>query len=234
MNWLAFPLWHASQKRTPMRMYSLCTPSHAVLRDEWFLPSVCDDFDIEVHLVDIEGAGRWRERDFLQAVRHKGPIVLDAVEANWGSSFVYSDVDIQFFAPVEERLRAALGDHDLVAQRDDPKGTFNAGFYIARGNAAVRDLFQELGALLRAHPTMTEQPILNEIVRRRGLNVGYLPVEFFGGGSLTGRRWQPGDLLDVPADVVMHHANFTVGIEDKIAQLRYVRSVVEERARTGP
>jgi hypothetical protein len=166
-------------------------------------------------------------------VRQKGPIVLEAVEANWGDSFVYSDVDIQFFAPVEDRLLAALGDHDLVAQRDDPKGTFCAGFYIARANAVVRDLFQELGALLRANPTMTEQPLLNEIVCRRGLNVGYLPVEFFGGGSLTGKQWQPGDLLDAPAGVVMHHANFTMGIENKVAQLRYVRSVVEERARTG-
>ena len=58
---------------------------------------------------------------------------------------------------------------------------------------------------------------------------GFLPKEFFGGGTLTGKSWEPGLLLPVPKKIVLHHANWTVGVENKLAQLAYVRSVVANR-----
>jgi hypothetical protein len=57
----------------------------------------------------------------------------------------------------------------------------------------------------------------------------YLPVEFFGGGTLTGTLWEPGLPLTVPENIFVHHANWTVGVSNKIAQLSYVRKIVEER-----
>jgi len=33
----------------------------------------------------------------------------------------------------------------------------------------------------------------------------------------------------VPKDIVMHHANWTVGIKNKIAQLEYLRDIVKGR-----
>jgi len=63
-----------------------------------------------------------------------------------------------------------------------------------------------------------------------GLRWGYLPVTFFGGGTLTGRRWEPGMTLPVPDRVVLHHANWTGNFANKAAQLRYVKEVVDIRA----
>ena len=42
-------------------------------------------------------------------------------------------------------------------------------------------------------------------------------------------QWEPGCELNIPQDIVMHHANWTIGIENKIAQLQYVRDIVNSR-----
>ena len=51
----------------------------------------------------------------------------------------------------------------------------------------------------------------------------YLPDCFMSGGTTTGRLWQPGQNLAVPRDIVLHHANWTIGLPNKVAQLDYVR-----------
>lgn len=38
--------------------------------------------------------------------------------------------------------------------------------------------------------------------------------------------WVPGRYLHVPKDIVMHHANYTIGTQNKIAQLKYVRKKI--------
>jgi len=62
-----------------------------------------------------------------------------------------------------------------------------------------------------------------------GIRWNYLPRQFFGGGTLAGKAWKPGMVLQVPQDIVLHHANWTIGIENKIAQLKYVKNVVDSR-----
>ncbi len=56
-----------------------------------------------------------------------------------------------------------------------------------------------------------------------GIRWAYLPDEFMSGGALTGKIWRPGMVLPVPQKVILHHANWTMGVENKLAQLQYVR-----------
>lgn len=62
-----------------------------------------------------------------------------------------------------------------------------------------------------------------------GLAWNYLPVEFYCPGIETGLLWNPGMALDVPRNIVMHHANWTLGVENKVAQLACVKELVEGR-----
>jgi len=57
----------------------------------------------------------------------------------------------------------------------------------------------------------------------------YLPMSFFSPGVVVRRFWQSGESFYVPEDIVIHHANWTVGIENKMAQLKYVKDIVDER-----
>ena len=62
-----------------------------------------------------------------------------------------------------------------------------------------------------------------------GVRWGYLPIEFFTTGMTRGTDWAPGQDLKVPKRIVMHHANFCVGVEAKVQQLNEVRQTVARR-----
>ena len=61
----------------------------------------------------------------------------------------------------------------------------------------------------------------------------YLPKEFYCGGILTGKHWQPGTELPLPRNIFLHHANWTIGIENKIAQLKLVKDMIEHRKKSS-
>jgi hypothetical protein len=56
-----------------------------------------------------------------------------------------------------------------------------------------------------------------------------LPTTFFTPG-IYNRRWEPGMDFAVPSEVILHHATRTSGIENKKAQLQYVRRRVQDSA----
>ena len=135
-----------------------------------------------------------------------------------------------------------------------------AGFFVCRGNARTLRFWQEVGAQMDETDDRDDQDCARRIlmdesiakIQRRlhdprrshliaarlsqhrfnpfRLRWEYLPVAFFGGGTLTGEQWHPGKVLPVPDSASMHHANFTVGLANKMAQLRYVRDVVDRRS----
>lgn len=154
-----------------------------------------------------------------------------------GGVFIHSDVDIQFFRPTKAIISALMQDKDMVIQKDHPRGLSCAGFFACRGNERTLKLWQEVKKRLmdkeymRANPKTNDQlEMQNFTIKSNPFNVVWalLPNEFFGGGTISGKRWNPGDTLVVPQGIFMHHANWTVGIENKIAQLEYVRNMQKQ------
>ena len=84
-------------------------------------------------------------------------------------------------------------------------------------------LFQ-LGEKLHSVALQKAVSLINSMVKNlHQIKWAYLPDEFMSGGTLTGKLWNPGQFLKVPSQIILHHANWTVGVENKVAQLRYVR-----------
>jgi len=74
-----------------------------------------------------------------------------------------------------------------------------------------------------------DQQSLNALIRttnKFNINWDYLPDQFFGAGLFTGKIWELDQELIIPKDIVLHHANYTVGVPNKIAQLKYVAYIV--------
>lgn len=216
-----------------IRMYAFYTPSHAELVEKWFKPSIKDDYALILEFHEQEcPTGSFMSPGWKQTMHRKIDLILRAIEECWGGIFVHSDIDIQFFKPTKELLVKALEDNDFVVQQDDPKGGICAGFFACRANEQTRNLWQTIKQMVDENPRKHDQDYLNELLRNNkidGLRWSYLPSSFFGGGTLleTPELWTPGKTLPVPKDIVMHHANYTVGVENKIKQLAYVKSVVE-------
>jgi hypothetical protein len=257
-----------------MRLYALYTPSHEVLAEEWFLPSLRDDYDLRVESQAQRGPKadhRYGTAAFNRTTLAKVELILQAIEDNWNDPFVFSDVDVQFFQPTREALDASIRGRDISFQQNQINGEINTGFFACRGNERTRSLWAGVKATMRDHPEWNDQDALNHLMFRRypallqkhllqpitqhrlaplalrglpthrvahvlpffhnefGVRWRYLPIEFFTTGMKRGTDWQPGQDLRIPKGIVMHHANFCVGAEAKIQQLKEVRRLVASR-----
>jgi len=169
----------------------------------------------------------------------KVDLIIRAIKENWGSIFIFSDVDIQFFCPIQKRIFELMEGKDMIIQKNAPNGVLCSGFFACRGNEKTLRLWQDVKKTMQKSKLHSDQKSLNRCIKRHSqknpYNVvwSYLPSTFFGGGTLTGREWYPGIHLKVPHGILMHHANWTKGVKNKIAQLVYVRKVVNKR-KTAP
>lgn len=222
-------------KTEKMKLYAIYTPSHRVFKDKWFLPSIQDDFDlvIEFHK-QICSSASFMSSGWANTMIKKVELIIRAIEENWGKVFIYSDVDIQFFAPVQNKIEQLIKGKDIVFQKNNPAGKICAGFFACRGNEKTLQLWQDVHRYMINNKEISDQATLNKCLRGKNKNKynviwDYLPNIFFGGGTLTGCSWKPKKKLPIPKKIVMHHANYSIGIKNKIAQLNYVRKKVNAR-----
>ncbi len=223
-------------KTEKMKLYALYTPSHTILKDEWFLPSLQDNFDlaIEFHEQTCSSAS-FMNVGWTRTTIKKIELIIQAIEENWGKVFIFSDVDIQFFAPIQKKIEKLIKGKDMVIQKNQPNGQLCSGFFACRANEKTLQLWKDAYEIMLNNKEISDQAALNKCLRGKykanKYNVvwDYLPAIFFGAGTLTGHGWKPKRKLPVPKNIVLHHANWTRGIENKIAQLTYVRKIVEER-----
>lgn len=218
-----------------MKLYALYTPSHEILKDQFFLPSIQDDFEVVLDFCEQTcPTAEFMSNGWTQTTMRKVDFIIQAIHENWGEIFIFSDVDIQFFAPIQESIVRLMEDKDIVMQRNNPEGVLCTGFFACRGNERTLQLWTDVKKTMQKQQLNSDQISFNQCIKRRhkknpyGVAWGYLPHTFFGGGTLTGTLWLPGNTLPVPHNIVMHHANWTKGIKNKIAQLNYVRGEVRK------
>ncbi len=180
----------------------------------------------------IEGTGgAWRSRAFREAVRYKSRFVRDFVLENQGQVFLWADADVQFVTqPDAEKLLAYLGDNDIACQLDRA-GHYCSGFFVVRANRRTSEFFMRIAASVEEfyrHYKIGDQVFFNEFKD----TVGIVPLPWDEYWT-TRYYWLPGDELLVPSSVVMHHANFTSGVQNKLQLLRAVRNIVSSRSADG-
>lgn len=212
-----------------MRLYFVTSPSHRVLRDEWFIPTLRDDFDlVEAEVPQDCQTGEYMTDGWAEAMIRKCDLVLKAIRENEEKVFLYSDVDVQFFDRTEQSIRSIVAGHDLLIQRNDPSGKPCPGFFACVGNERTKKLWTDVRGAIASGAFPCDQTAIHHLLRQGADSIRWslLPDVFFCGGLLTGRRWSPGTPLAVPDGMLLHHANWTVGMEGKLAQLAHVRAIV--------
>jgi nucleotide-diphospho-sugar transferase len=215
-----------------IKLYALYTPSHEILKDNYFLPSIQDDFDIILEEWEQTcPTAQFLSEGWTQTTMRKVDLIIRAIHENWGSFFIFSDVDIQFFRPIKKTIISLIKNYDLIIQKNNPEGVLCSGFFACRGNEKTLQLWTDVKKRMQ-ETSNSDQISLNQCIKRNSKNNpydiawNYLPDTFFGGGTLTGYLWYPGTKLPIPNGIMMHHANWTQGIKNKIAQLEYVKKHV--------
>ncbi len=218
-----------------IKMYVMYTPSHEMMFHEWFLPSLQDDFEVVVE-EEIQQcrSGSFLESGWNDTMLKKVDLIIHAIKENWHKIFIHADVDIQFFGKTKDMIFQAMQGYDMAFQRDTLSGELCAGFFACVGNERTLSLWQDIKALLislrdyyyNSAIEVNDQRCLNKLIHepKYGVKFRFLPNQFFSYGLLgRDQRWYPGVEFPVPQDIVMHHANWTVGPEHKLELLRYVR-----------
>lgn len=251
-----------------MKLYSLCTSSHEKFKNEWFLPTLQDPYELILENSSVKGAGFYFDESWVKVIHEKVELILQAIKQNPGEIFIYSDIDIQFFGPTQDAIQKSLSHCDLSVQQDSPYGIMGAGFFACRSNERTLALWKDIQFYIQAHPENHDQEALNQLWLDRtsfpidsfwkllswlrktsvqplsnhlmtllkpklpsSINIkwNYLPPSFLSGGTLTGQLWEKGMAFPLPPDIILHHANWTQGVENKLAQMQLVRDHYEKR-----
>jgi hypothetical protein len=145
-----------------------------------------------------------------------------------------------------------MRDLDFAAQKDLADGICEethpllsghlcGGFFACRANDKTLALWKDIKEYCLKNKSSHDQRALNFILNgfkpynknnKYGIKWDYFPFEFYGPGpELWDVFWKPGMKLQVPENILVHHANWAIGVKNKIRQMKYVKKVIEQKSK---
>ncbi len=205
-----------------MKVYTLITGTHRILLERYFLPTF--PFEKDTELIIRYGNqdtvdGRFDSAGFSETMRQKVALVLDAIAKNkGGDTIIYSDVDVQFFGKIKSVIDNYLVDYDICCIDDSPsKNKYGAGFFALRPSLHVAELF--INVYNNLDNFRDDQPALNHFIATSDNKVGLLDKKLFW--NTSGKKD-----YEAPGGVLVHHANWVIGVDEKIKLLDNVRNQI--------
>lgn len=205
-----------------MKLYTYFTPSHKIFFDNYFLKTVPKTFELCV----TKESNQFCKKAFFyspgwnRTTANKIDIFIKACSENISNYFFYCDIDVQFFDNnIIDILLDELGDYDIACQDDIE--TYNSGVFICKANNKTLRMFETM----RKNFKISDQPTLNNHIHM--CDHKKLSKRFFTTGFEIG-LWKDKE-FNIPNNIVMHHANWVLGIDDKIKALNIVRSKYESK-----
>lgn len=214
-----------------MKIYTLFTNSHWSLLNNYFLPSLYKQEDAEVVIKKFPQechSAEYGKDGWFKTMTKKVEYHIQSCQENFGKTFIYSDCDVQFLQPFISVAENELQDYDLACQNDVyPYGnrkTYCAGFFICKSNDKTLSFFEKILADMKLRgeaPHYNDQAALNEnlsMVKHKTLS-----NKFYTISQTTNKLWDENYDVEVPKDIIVHHANWTHGISNKIKLLDFVK-----------
>lgn len=214
-----------------IKAFALVTPSHAELLNDFLIPSLPKDMDLIVSNNEQHcESGEYMSKGWNTSMCDKVKMIIEAINSNIGECILHIDVDIQFFTTsISSHIMSALRDIDFVAMNDNIKGGVACGgFFAMRCSDETLKLFEDVLKLMN-DSNINDQDALNDVLPKSGVKYGFLDDDKFWSPR---KLWTPNKSLKIPDTILMHHANWCVGVDSKRAQLKkameaYSRNVVD-------
>jgi hypothetical protein len=212
-----------------MKTYTFYTDSHEILLKNWFIPSFqrynnIDDLVVK-KFEQKSSTGNFMDKGWNETMLDKVYYIIHSIdETSNGNYFVHADCDIQFFKKIEESVEKYLqNDFDIIAQADGASEVC-CGFMIIRSGDKVKNLFKDIIDHVKDGKFGNDQIALNALWKKYDIKIQLLPKEFYSIWMTNGKRvWDKTAVNGIPQNLVMHHANFTIGVENKIKLLEIVK-----------
>ena len=215
-----------------VNIYTHYSKSHEVFYNNYFLPSLRnhytkDEVNVRVYKQDqYTQDGTFMESGWIKTMEEKLEVIIQAIQENWNKWFIFSDCDIQFFGKFVDIVEKELESVDIVAQEDI--GTLCAGFFGCKGNDVMLDVFKKV--LVTFKQLGNDQVALNYY--RNEYKYKYLNSnQFYTIGhenkQLDSPIWDNISIPLISKSILVHHANFVVGVKNKLKLMEIVKKQYE-------
>lgn len=213
-----------------MNLYTHYSDSHKIMYNDYFLSSLRKIYSkSELNLRTLyheqtTAEGRFMSPGWHEAMDYKILVILKAIEECKGSWFIFSDCDVQFFAPFLNDIEVEIKDKDIVCQED--RGTLCAGFFACQASDKMKEVWETVRARFRS--LTNDQNALNCFKLR--FNSSTLDkYKFFTVGNFFNNSsgtfvWDNVSNIVPPKNILVHHANYVEGTENKIKLLEMVKN----------
>lgn len=197
------------------KIYTFYTDSHEDLLREYFInsfnnTSMDSRFELDItHVPQRSITGNFDSPGFCDTTKDKIKVILRAIDENKNGYFIYSDCDVQFLKPLQDDIFTYdMTDVDIYAQSD--QNTICTGFMLCKSSEKLKSFFELVHD--KCSLFANDQYCLNSF--KTNINYKLLPVEkYFTVGNYIG-LWD-GRNISAPGEAIVHHANFTIGTENK-------------------
>jgi hypothetical protein len=179
------------------------------------------DFELEVHKLSHE-YGTYGDKRYNSSYRAELQAVVDILKENLGREIVWTDVDIHMYRNPLEDMRTLLATTlPRIWCQMDSDTVFCTGFQFFICTQEVIDFFETWTVITDSKEWHTAQDSFNEAIKLQPDSFGKLPSHRYWTVGMSGRKevWDGQSILTLPSppkDIVMHHGNFTIGLENKL------------------
>lgn len=207
-----------------MKLYTFLTETHKIFLGRFIDTFPFEDnFDLEIKFLPQEClSGDFQSDGWNKTMNRKVDYIINALEStNENSFFIHSDVDIQFFGKIKYDLEKLMieSNKDILFQDDGNQACM--GFFICKKNESTTNYFNVIKENLNKFKN--DQFAANFYLNK--IKHGLLPDRYFSIGPKYG-LWNGEDKNFVlPKNILMHHANFTIGVDRKINLLDKIRKI---------
>ena len=212
-----------------MNLYCFYSKSHKLLFEKYFYPSANSQFNIiEKKSKQVCKTGLFADAGWIETQAKKVQWWISAMKQNLGKVIVCSDVDVQFFEGSKSILLSEIEDCDIAFQKNsDDKPDVCSGFFICRCSFNLIK-FMELVLINLKNKTSGsgEQVEINKLLlseSKINFKWKYLDRKHFWN---PGFKYESVNNLTIPKEIIFHHANWCVGIQNKITQLDFVKNKI--------
>ena len=213
-----------------MKIYTCYTESHKILLEKYFLPSA-EKFNLEIVIKKFDQdcpSAEYKHDGWLKTMTNKAEYFQQACNENIDQYFLYTDCDVQFFGDPSSTVEEELDGYDIAFQDDvHPhvgRNTYCAGVVACRGSKSVSDLWDIIiKSLYTAKNNYDDQDTLNNLIND-SVKHKLLSHKFYTVAQTTKKLWNNDDTeFQIPNDILVHHANWTHGVKNKIKLLELVK-----------
>lgn len=231
-----------------IKAYTLFTDSHKKFLTDYFMPTFPFRKEIELtvlHRPQHCATASFESPGWKETMRDKSTCFYEKIkECKDDEIFMFIDPDIQFFKDFYEDIITRMSNLDILWQ-NDVIGGVNTGFFAVRNNKQTRAFFKTVLDNLDSQQFSQEQVLANYLLQNIAqfpsiaVRWAFMPAAYWTYGHVAASpnkfgacrgSWTPqSEDFTVPKDIIIHHANWTAGIDNKLKLLDIVKKKVNGR-----